>query len=66
MPGWSLCIANFKKSTSCVKITACFWIAVSSCCSSVMPSLFISFAENACTPRLFSPSTMAMLTLSSA
>jgi hypothetical protein len=59
-------LAILMKSTSCVKITACFWIAVSSCSLSVRPSLLMSLAEKACTPRLFRPSTMAILTLSSA
>jgi hypothetical protein len=66
MPGWFLSMAILRKSTSCVKITARFFMAVSSCCSSVKPSLLTSLAENACMPRLFRPSTMAMLTLSSA
>jgi len=66
MPGWCLLTVIFMKSTSCVKITACFLMAISSCCSSVKPSLPISLAENASTPCLLSPSTMAMLTLSSA
>jgi hypothetical protein len=66
MPRWFLWMTILMKSTSCVNIMACFWVAVSSCCSSVRPSLPMSLAENACTPRLFRPSTMAMLTLSSA
>jgi len=65
MPRCCLWMAVFMKSTSSVNITACFWMAVSSCCSSVKPNLPVSLAENACTPRLFRPSTMAMLTLSS-
>jgi len=66
MPGCCLWMAIFMKSTSWVNITACLWIAVSSCCSSVKPSLPMSLAENVWIPRLFRPSTMAMLTLSSA
>ena len=66
MPRCFLWMAIFMKSTSWVKITAWFWMAVCSCSSSVMPSLRRSLAENAFTPCLFRPSMIAVLTLSSA
>lgn len=66
MPGCSLSDAIRRKSTSCVNITARLVVATSICCSSVKPSLPMSLAENASTPQLFKPSTMAMLTLLSA
>jgi len=66
MPGCSLLDAMRRKSVSCVNIIALCVVATLICCSSVKPSLPISLAENTSTPRLFRPSTMAMLTLSSA
>jgi hypothetical protein len=59
-------MAILMKSTSWVNMTAWFWIAVCSCSSSVRPSLPRSLAENAVIPRLFRPSMIVMLTLSSA
>jgi hypothetical protein len=59
-------MAILMKSTSWVKMTAWFWMAVFNCSSSVKLNLPMSLAENACTPRLFRPSMIAMLTLSSA
>lgn len=64
MPGCCLWMAILRKSTSWVNIIACFLVATSICSSSVMPSLPMSLAENASTPRLFNPSRMATLTLS--
>jgi len=64
MPVCCLCDAMRRKSVSCVNITAWFAVAILICCSSVKPSLSMSLAENASTPRLFKPSTTAVLTLS--
>jgi len=56
--------AKRRKSASCVNITAWLVVATWICSSSVSPSLPVSLAEIASTPRLLRPSTMAVLTLS--
>lgn len=64
MPECFLWDAMRRKSTSCVNIMAWWVVATLICSSSVKPSLSMSLAEIASTPRLFRPSTMAVLTLS--